>query len=179
VDYLQYVTKIDLLDFRKIMEEHGQEVWNYAYFLTKRKELADDVAQDTFIKAYRNIASFRGESSVRTWLLKITRNTAYDYKHTSFFRKVILMDMIQDKQTVPSAEHEYFQIKYKDDIWLTVLALPIKLREVLLLDAYYQMDMIEIALTLNIALGTVKSRLHRARRKVAKQLENAEGLSHE
>jgi RNA polymerase sigma-70 factor (ECF subfamily) len=179
VEYLQYVTKIDLLDFRKIMEEHGQEVWNYAYFLTKRRDLADDVAQDTFIKAYRNISAFRGESSVRTWLLKIARNTAYDYKQTSFFRKVILMDMIQTKQEAPSAEHEYFQMKFKDDIWRMVLTLPIKLREVLLLDAVYQMNMNEIALTLDIALGTVKSRLHRARRKVAVQLDKEEGLSRE
>jgi RNA polymerase sigma-70 factor (ECF subfamily) len=39
-------------DFRSVVSEYGQDVWNYAFFLTKKKELADDIAQDTFEKAY-------------------------------------------------------------------------------------------------------------------------------
>jgi RNA polymerase sigma-70 factor (ECF subfamily) len=61
--------------------------------------------------------------------------------------------------------------EFSDDIWRIVLELPIKLREVLLLDAVHHMTMKEIADTLNISIGTVKSRIFRARAKVAKQLD--------
>jgi RNA polymerase sigma-70 factor, ECF subfamily len=179
VDYLHTAEKIDHVDFRQIIDDHGQEIWNYAYFLTKRKDLADDVTQDVFIKAYQNFRTFRGESSIKTWLIKITRTTAYDYKHTSFFQKVVLLAAIFPNKKAPSAEQDYFQLKFRDDIWTHVMDLPIKLREVLLLDAAYEMSLNEIATTLELPIGTVKSRLHRARQQVALRLEEEERSMYE
>lgn len=170
-DNLRYVSEIEVIDFRHVIENHGQAVWNYVYFLVGKPDIADDITQDTFSKAYRYIATFRGDSSFRTWLIKIARNLASDYRKKSFFRKMILMDIIQDNKTSPSAEEEYLSKEFTDDIWRIVLDLPMKLREVLLLDAVHHMTMKEIADTLNISIGTVKSRIFRARAKVAKQLD--------
>lgn len=67
-DYLKHVT--DGLDRNAVLDElmrtYGQDVWNFAYFLTHRRELADDIAQDVFVKVYEHLYSFRGKSSVKT-----------------------------------------------------------------------------------------------------------------
>ncbi|SIR50333.1 RNA polymerase sigma-70 factor, ECF subfamily [Paenibacillus sp. RU4T] len=170
-EYLRYITEIEVHDLRRIMEEYGEDVWKFAYFLTKRKELADDISQDVFLKVYINIRSFRGESTLKTWLLKITRNTALSYLKRSFFRKSILMEYVPIKGTHPSAEETFFKERISDEIWDVVLKLPAKYREVLILGTYYQLSLNEIGSTLGISIGTVKSRLHRAKQKFATLME--------
>lgn len=92
--YWQYVKELDAADIRNLMEIYGDDVWNYAFFLTKDVHLADDIAQETFIKAYRRFHTYRRESSIRTWLLKITRNTTFTYRSRAFARRVILLDSL-------------------------------------------------------------------------------------
>src|SRR5690606_6717767 len=103
---LRYVEQLDTASFRLLMETHGQEVWNLAFLITKKRDLADDIAQDVFIKAYRNIDTFRGASSIKTWLLVMTRNTAISYTRSAFLRKVMLVDRIAERGGSPSAEQE-------------------------------------------------------------------------
>ncbi|MCD9025344.1 RNA polymerase sigma factor [Cohnella sp. NL03-T5] len=160
------------------MEEHGQEVWNYAYFLTKNVDMSDDIAQDVFLRAFLHIASFRGQSTVRTWLFSITRNTAINYRKNAFFRKVTLLEWIHSASSASSAEEQYMSRTFTDTIWQLVLKLPPKYREVLVLDAKYELPLSEIASLLRVSSGTVKSRLHRARSKMKefmKEVERREG----
>ncbi|KIL40154.1 hypothetical protein SD70_15905 [Gordoniibacillus kamchatkensis] len=162
--------------FRAVIHQHWKEVWNYAYFLTGNRDTADDLTQDVFAKAYRDIASFRGEASVKTWLIKITRNTAANYRKSAFFRKVRLFANVSVGGTAPSAEREYFSRLHASSVWDAVMKLPAKFREVLLLDARYELSNEEIAELLGISVGTVKSRIHRARAKISKCLsEEGEG----
>ncbi|MGG1880230.1 sigma-70 family RNA polymerase sigma factor [Paenibacillus cisolokensis] len=81
------------------MEAYGEDVWNYAYAITRNTHTADDVAQDGFIKAYQRYVSFRGEASVKTWLLTITRNTAFSYLKRAFLRRVVLIGRRRGVQT--------------------------------------------------------------------------------
>jgi RNA polymerase sigma-70 factor (ECF subfamily) len=162
-DYLQYVSVLDNAGLQRLMETYGEDVWNYAYFICKQRDLADDIAQEVFIKAFRGISSFRGECTVKTWLLKITRNTAYSYRRKSFFRKVVLLEFISGER--PSAEKEFLDRHLTDEIWGIVLLLPIQYREALLLHALHGLSMEEIAEALGIPEGTVKSRIHRGRQK--------------
>ncbi len=76
------------MTFEALMHEYGQEVWNYAYSIVKNQSMAEDIAQDVFLQVFRHVVSFRNESSMKTWLLKITRlfslktgwiQTFYDY----------------------------------------------------------------------------------------------------
>ena len=90
--YLYDVAAIDVEDLRALMEHYGEDVWKYAYFLTGDPHLADDIAQETFIRAYRSFHTFRRESSVKSWLLKITRNTAFTAQRRAFLRKAVLLD---------------------------------------------------------------------------------------
>jgi len=176
-DYLKYVSSIQSASLHDLMHEHGQDVWNYAFLLTKNHHVSDDIAQEVFLQAFLHISSFRGQSSVRTWLFSITRNTAFNHKKSAFFRKVTLLDFLYPLPSVPSAEEQYMNRTYTDSIWRLVMMLPPKYREVLVLDAQYEMPLMEIALLLQISIGTVKSRLHRARAKMRTYLEEVQ--SHE
>jgi RNA polymerase sigma-70 factor (ECF subfamily) len=166
-EHLKYLSAIGHFDIREIMEQYGDDVWNYAYFLTRKHDLADDISQDVFFKAFKYIDSFRGQSSLKTWLLKITRNTALSHLKLAFIRRTVGFDHRRMKQVQPSAETEYLQKRYSDDLWEKVMQLPIKYRETLLLNAHYQLSLEEISQALNISIGTVKSRLHRARSRLA------------
>lgn len=168
-DYWKNIEAFGAESFRELMETYGQAVWDYAYSITGRFDLADDVAQDVFLAAYRKISSFRGQSSMRTWLLAITRNVALNYRRAAFLRRVVLVDRPGEERrdAHPSAEQEALSRSHSEELWRVVLALPVKFREVLLLDAKYGMSLAEIAGVLDVPLGTVKSRLARARQKVS------------
>ncbi|MFF2480990.1 RNA polymerase sigma factor [Paenibacillus sp. NPDC058071] len=164
--YWKHLSSMDAELLRELMTQFGQEVWNLAFILTKRHDLADDITQDVFFNAYRNIRTFRGESSIRTWLLSITRNTSINYLRTAFLRKVTLMEWVSDLGTSPSAETEVLDQSFTDDLWLAVMELPLKYREVLILFGKYDLSIKEIAKTLGVSDGTVRSRLSRARKKM-------------
>jgi RNA polymerase sigma-70 factor (ECF subfamily) len=175
-DYLKSVT--GGLDrnavLEDLMEEFGTDVWNFAYFLTGRAELADDIAQDVFVIVYEKLYSFRGESSVKTWLLTITRNKARDAMRSAWIRRVSLLPAWSSRETHPSAEREVMDRMMTDDIWTKVMELPRKLREVLLLHTHHGIPLKEIAGLLGIPEGTVKSRLHRSRTAVNRMLSHEE-----
>lgn len=157
-----------------LMLRYGQDVWNYAYVLSRRSDVADDITQDVFLRAYRSLTRFEGRSSVKTWLLTITRNTARSYKTTAFMRRVLLKEAIEHRGSGRSAEAESLDRLRTDEIWAIVLGLSPKYREVLVLEARFELDMKEMAALLGIPEGTVKSRLHRARAKVEAKLREEE-----
>ena len=150
-----------------LMTAYGKDVWNFAYSMTRKWDQADDIAQEVFLKAYRNLHTFRSESSVKTWLLAITRNMVLDYRKSAFLRRVTLVDAFSDDGASRSAEHEVIETLAVNDMWKRVLALPFKYREVLVLFAHYQLSMKEMADLLGVSEGTVKSRLFHARKKLA------------
>lgn len=121
---------------------------------------------------YEKLHTFRGESSIKSWLLTITRNKTYKYRRNAFFSKVVLIDYMTRKDTARSAEAEVFDRLETRHIWSNVLKLPLPYREVLLLEVHYQLTVQEMAKMLDIAEGTVKSRLHRARKKLSTLLQS-------
>ncbi|MFC7679404.1 RNA polymerase sigma factor [Paenibacillus sp. GCM10028914] len=183
LNYLQYTTEMDNLSLEEVMDQYGTDVWNYAYFLTKDTEMADDISQEVFIKCYKSIGSFKGRSTLKTWLLTITRNTTFTYRKSRYFRSRSLMELfhLQDSQTLmdqrsnaASAESEYLAREHVNEIWDVIMKLPDKLREVLVLDLKFDMSVAEISELMGIAGGTVKSRLYRARKKVQEKLRGLE-----
>nr|WP_174819879.1 sigma-70 family RNA polymerase sigma factor [Paenibacillus koleovorans] len=158
-----------------LIRHFGRDVWNYAYFLTGRMEVADDVFQDVFVKVYRNLYNYRGDSTVKTWLLAITRNVVKDHWKSAWTRRVLLMGALTRRhETVSSTEKEVLSRMESGDIWKAVLELPDKLKEVMVLYAHHQLTVPEIADLLRLREGTVKSRLHRARGKIQFKLDQAE-----
>jgi len=174
-DHLRYaVGKLDrdeILD--QLMLTYGKDVWNYAYFLTRRRDLAEDITQDVFVKVYRNMNTFRGTSSVKSWLFSIARHTALDYMKSAWMRKVTLLPSWFRREAHPSAESEWLCREEQREVWQAVMELPRKQREPLLLYAHYKFSIREIAELLHLTEGTVKSRLHRARAAMNRRLDAA------
>ncbi|MEO3947107.1 sigma-70 family RNA polymerase sigma factor [Gorillibacterium sp. CAU 1737] len=175
-DYLHllHAQEMDSVTFDRLMKEYGQEVWNYAYFMTRDYHAADDISQEVFLRVYRNFSGFRGESSVRTWLLRITRNMSLNYRKTAFVRRVFLRsDMSTDKRN-RSAEEDVLDQDVCNEIWKIILGLPAPFREVLLLEIQFHYSTKETADLIGVSEGTVKSRLSRARQKVTAALKKAQ-----
>lgn len=170
-DSLKHLSQVGKFEIEQLVRKYWKDVWNYSYVLTQKHDIADDIAQETFIRAFRSLDSFRSESTVKTWLLKIARNATTNYKRSAFFRKMVLMDNVQNNFAAPSAETAYFDDRFADRIWELVLRLPLKQREVILLNAHYQMSLADIANLLGLPEGTVKSRLYRARMKLDEWLK--------
>ena len=176
MEYIRYMVETDdpkaLLD--QLMTAYGKEVWNYAYSITRKWDMADDITQEVFIKVYRHIDSFRRDASVKTWLLTITRNTAIDFQRSAFFRKVTLSDWLEERGQRPSVEQESMEKWTINEMWDMVLKLPAKYREAIILFAHHQLSMKEMAQVLGVTEGTVKSRLFHARQKLSKMKEQNE-----
>lgn len=144
------------------MSSYWHDIWGYIYVMTGKPETADDLTQDTFVNAYRSLSAFRGDASARTWLLAIARNRIRNYKRSAAVRKLLLMHN-PDNRTSASAEEDYMRREHRNEIWSQLMKLPVKLREVLLLEARYGYSKQQMAAMLGIPEGTVKSRLSRAR----------------
>lgn len=170
-DYIRHITKVDHSIISDITKKYWKDVWNYAFLITKDYNLSSDIAQDVFVKAFKSIGTYRGAGTVKAWLLAITRNTAYSYRRSAFFRKVTLAPVVHLNSSGASAEKEFFDKNLTNEVWLAVMELPRHYREVVVLDAKYEMSTEEIAACLGISKGTVKSRIHRARKMLTKKLE--------
>ncbi|WP_145406350.1 RNA polymerase sigma factor [Paenibacillus silvae] len=182
--FLAEAQNIDNDTLASLMDDYGNDVWNYVYFLTKNAEQADDLSQEVFVRAYTGIANYRGDCSIKTWLLTITRNTTFTYRKSRFFRSSLwgetlslesdpdrfeLTSMLRERSAHPSAEMEVMRKAHVHEIWDIVLVLPEKFREILLLHLRYGLTTTEIADMLRISQGTAKSRLSRAKEKVRNQ----------
>ncbi len=125
------------------------------------EEQAKDAVQETFIKAYRNLDSFRADSSEKTWLTRIAINTCKNVYRTGWFRyidRTVTLDMITERPAPAAAED--------DELTTEIMNLPVKLREVALLCWLQGMAYEEAAETLGISRQAVGSRLNRARKKL-------------
>ncbi|MEK3984458.1 RNA polymerase sigma factor [Paenibacillus sp. FSL K6-3166] len=162
------------MTLREMMEAYGSDVWNYAFFLTRSREQANDISQEVFLKAYKNVGKYRGQSSMKTWLLTITRNTAFSWSKNSFWRRFIPFGDQPVTVNAPSAEREALSNQYANRIWEIIMTLPDKNREVLVLDIQYGLSIGEMSDLLNVPQGTVKSRLARAREKVKQAIQKEE-----
>lgn len=162
-------------NFETIMETYGEDVWNYLYIMTRSRELADDLSQETFIRAHRHLASYRGQASMKTWLLRIARNRWYSYRRLAFMRLVTLPGQLPESEAAESAEAEFLRSELTGELWATVLRLPLKYREILTLQAHYELTMEELSESLGITVSAAKTRLLRARRKAAESWEKERG----
>jgi RNA polymerase sigma-70 factor (ECF subfamily) len=148
------------------MDDYGDMLVRLAYGMLKDSFLAQDAAQDTFVKAYKAKVFFRGECSEKTYLTSILMNTCRDYLRTSWMkridRKVSLDQMPEPYADAPVPDRTVIE---------TVLALPLKLRQVILLRYWQNMRINEIGEALRLSPNTVKSRLKNANQRLTAQLK--------
>ena len=130
--------------------------------------LAEDAVQETFIKAYRALPSYRGECSIKTWLMRIAINSCRDVQRTGWWKHIsrrVSLDMLPE--TPGDLSEDTVTVS------MEIARLPAKLREAVLLYYYSNMQIQEIAEALGIAPSSVSGRLRRAKEKLRAALKGA------
>jgi len=173
------------LDFELIVREHQRRIYRVLLGLVRDPHLADNLTQDCFLRAYQKRGSFRGESSVSTWLISIAINLARDYgrsRRARFWRRLFSVPAEETEAALEtaadlsaSAERQLVAHQELERVWEIVDELPERQREVFLLRFVEEMPLEEIARALGRELGTVKAHLFRALSTVRKRMRNLYG----
>lgn len=153
-----------------LVDRYQEPLLRMCCLYLRDRSLAEDAVQETFMKAYRAIDSFRGESSEKTWLMRIAMHICCDINRTGWFRfmnREITPEMFVD-QAAPLPEER------DEELAAAVMKLPRRLREVILLYYYQGMNVNEIADALSLSHSSVSGRLKRGREKLKNMLEGRE-----
>lgn len=157
--------------FNELVRVHAQGVMNVIYRMCGNAQIAEDAAQETFIRAWAHLGSFRVDSSLRNWLYRIALNAATDMLRRE---KHILpndMDDFSFADPQPGPEGVYLQEERTALVQAAIQSLPDASRAVLVLKEYEGLSYREIADALDIPIGTVMSRLNYARKTLKEKLE--------
>ena len=160
----------------KMMIEYGNELVRLAFFYVKDAEIAKDMVQNTFIKCYKNLDSFRFDAQIKTWLYRITINECKDYLKSWNYKMVQVKSFINEtaKSILPSTEKTVIDKCNNEEIKDTIFSLPKVYREVVYLYYYDSLTTEEIAKVLDIPVNTVKTRLRRAKQRLKSMIKEAE-----
>jgi len=159
----------DLRAFEELVRSYQADVWRFAYHLTRDRPLADDVTQEAFIRAFRFLGSYRGDAKFTSWLFRIARNCGMDALRA---RKANALR----EQPLPAPVTDPVS---RAELAAALDAVSEDHREPFLLIEVFGLSYQEAADVLQVKVGTVKSRMHRARLSLAHALseeEDAGGL---
>lgn len=173
IDLLLRFKDGDLSAFEDLVTEYQDEIYNLCRYMLGNARDADDAAQDVFIKAYQRLNDFRPEASLYTWLYRIGVNTCLDYKRKSFLR--ILNHSESKINSLPgesTPEEDYQSKETAIAINHALAGLPEILRTTIVLREIEHLAYEEIAEILDTSIGTVKSRISRARELLKEALKN-------
>ena len=152
-------------ELERLVEQHQTAVLRTCYLYLCDRSQAEDAVQETFLKVYKGLDTFRGESSEKTWIMKIAMNTCYKMNRSGwsrFINRRVTPEMLPET-SVPFEE--------KDDELTRAV---IRLREVILLYYYQGLNVNEIAEALGISQPSVSGRLKRGRERLKDMLEGRE-----
>ena len=163
--------------FNDLVDQYGEGLMRLAYTYVKNKQAAEDVVQEVFMRAYEKRDDFKGNSSYKTYLYRMTINRCYDHLRSWSFKNMQLtntLTMIFQGENYPedtaiTKDEQYMLGK-------EILSLSLKYREVLVLYYYKELSVDEISTLLKCSTNTIKTRLKRAREKLKLQLEKNGGL---
>jgi RNA polymerase sigma factor (sigma-70 family) len=160
--------------FRSVVMPHIDDAYRLAHWLTGNRTDAEDVVQDASLRAFRAIREFAG-GSARSWLLTIVRNTAYTWLRKNRPTAVVTVEDLEAVEAAhakpgdPNDETPEAALIAKVDaeqLRAAIAALPMPFRETLVLRDIEGLDYREIAEATEVPIGTVMSRLARARRRL-------------
>ena len=167
------------LDIDSLYRTHFSGVHRFIFHFVQNAALADELAQDVFLKAYEAWGSFRGEAPERIWLLRIARNVCLDYLRSPRARhaKAAPLDEGAEITVAPgcepplTVEQAARQAEMTDCVRQFVLSLPETLRTPLILHDMEGLTNTQIAQVLGVSLEAAKMRLHRARARLRGMME--------
>ena len=181
-DELRVIKKVisgDTDAFEELLLENQKNVYNLALKMTGNAEDALDISQEAFFKAFRLLGSFRGESRFSVWMYRLTYNLCIDFLRKS--KKVTTVSLTQQNDSGDACDLEIadvrelpenvaLRVETRKEIAESINELDANHREIIVMREITGMSYYDMAQTLDVSEGTVKSRLARARSNLAKIL---------
>jgi RNA polymerase sigma-70 factor (ECF subfamily) len=163
-DLIRLFRESEISAFEELVRKYQDRIYNLCRYMVRDPREAQDAAQDVFLKAYRGLKDFKPESSLYTWLYRIAVNTCLDYKRRSRREARRNESLSEDLPSAEPSPDSLCESKEKTEALQAALAkLHAKLRAAIVLREIEGLPYEEIARVLHISVGTVKSRLSRAR----------------
>lgn len=169
--------------FEELVRRYESQVYNLSYRLLGNPTDAYDACQEVFVLLFRKLDTFRSEARFSTWLYRVTTNACRDYrrkkKHTLSLASRVDEDQPEWEEVIPSDELSpedlLASLEQREKVLGGIRRLPERFREIVVLHDIEGYNYTEVSEILGISLGTVKSRLNRARRRLAAELRSLRG----
>jgi len=177
---IQRVINGDTNAFEDLVLANQKNVYNLALKMTRNEDDALDLSQEAFVKAYQQLSFFRGDSKFSVWLYRLTYNLCIDFLRKQSKQTTVSLDYKDDENEVVSfeipdirdlPEDSAIRKEMRKTIEQSIKELTGDHREVLIMREITGMSYEEIAMTLKLSTGTVKSRIARARIKLVETLK--------
>ena len=172
---------IALPGFEELALPLFDSAYNFAHWLVQNQDDAEDLVQETYLKALRNFTSFQPGTNFRAWIFQILKNTFLSSRSKLERRMTVAMDSEEDSPVLPvtsgTPESVLIERSGIDAIQCAIEQLPVIFREVILLRDVEDVSYQDIAEILSIPIGTVMSRLARARKVVRESLRSTSGAA--
>ena len=149
----------------ELIDQHGDGILRLCLLYMGERPLAEDAFQETFLRAWRGLDGFRGESSTKTWLSRIAANVCRDMLRSPWHRMRRKAKSVEELCELPAPD-----AAPRRELAEAVRALPGRYREVIVLYYYEDMKLREIAALLRLPVPSVSTRLRRARAQLARML---------
>lgn len=149
----------------ELIDQYGDDILRLCLLYMGERQLAEDAFQETFVRAWRHLSAFRGESSVKTWLSHIAVNVCRDMLRTPWLRMRRSARSVEEMEHLPAPD-----ATPRHELMDAIRALPDKYREVIVLVYVQDMKLREAAAQLRLPVPTVSTRLRRARARLAQLL---------
>jgi RNA polymerase sigma-70 factor (ECF subfamily) len=167
---------LQLDSFEELATPLFDQLYNFAHWLTQNRDEAEDLVQETYVKALKGFSSFQLGTNFRAWIYRILRNTFLTSRKGLKVTMTVPLDFDEEEEApVPTVERDTPETlllarSSRELLQKTIEELPVHFREVLLLCEVEEMSYQEISETLAVPIGTVMSRLSRARQTLRSQL---------
>ncbi|WP_415579358.1 sigma-70 family RNA polymerase sigma factor [Filibacter tadaridae] len=161
-------------EIEEVIDEHGDYLLRVAYLYVKNRATAEDIVQEVFIAFYEKQGQYRGEASLRTYLVKMTVNRSHDFLRSWKNKRITLFEKVTGKSTNRTPERSLLEKAEKQELVEALFTLSITYREVLILYYFQEMTTVEIAELLDCPQATIRTRLQRARKQLANRIVDYE-----
>lgn len=176
VELIARAQKGDRAAFAALVRAHQDEVYTLARRLVGDPHLAADIAQETLVRAWRALPRFRGDAQLSTWLHRITVNTAWTHKDRARRTAGLPLDDYRDLPAIPGPDDPETAgelLELRGRLKSALDQLPESQRQVVVMKDVYGWSHGEIAEAMEISVTAAKVRLHRARARLARDLEES------
>ena len=162
--------------WNEIVNRHWRKVFNIAYKFVGKSDKAEDLTQDIFLKIYKSLDTFDRRANFQTWLFSISRNLCIDHYRTIRREREVIDHRVDTTEVwhADTRRNAYGDLEHKERVELLRSALKQlapTLRKAVIMRDLKEMTYHEIAKTLNVPEGTIKSRINRGRTELTRQLE--------